>query len=40
MEQAALDSAKLVTWTKGFDVDGVMGNDVVKLLAGAGRFCG
>lgn len=34
MEQAALDSAKLVTWTKGFDVSGVMGNDVVKLLSG------
>lgn len=34
MEQAALDSARLVAWTKGFDVDGVMGKDVVKLLSG------
>jgi hypothetical protein len=36
MEQLALNSAKLVLWTKGFDVDGVMGKDVVALLSGAG----
>lgn len=34
MEQFALDSAKLMDWTKGFDVKGVIGNDVVKLLSG------
>lgn len=37
MEQAALDSAKLVGWTKGFDVAGVMGRDVVALLSGEGE---
>lgn len=36
MEQAALDSAKLVEWTKGFNVAGVLGEDVVRLLSGEG----
>jgi hexokinase len=35
MEQAALDSGKLLMWSKGFTVDGVQGNDVVQLLSGA-----
>lgn len=35
MEQLALDSAHLVTWTKGFDVSGVEGADVVRLLSDA-----
>lgn len=35
MEQLALDSARLVHWTKGFDVSGVAGKDVVKLLSDA-----
>lgn len=35
MEQAALDSARLSFWTKGFDVAGVAGQDVVRLLADA-----
>ncbi len=30
--QKGLASATLVTWTKGFDCDGVVGEDVVKLL--------
>jgi hexokinase len=34
VEQSALDNGKLMGWTKGFDVDGVIGKDVVKLLAG------
>jgi hexokinase len=35
MEQAALDSGKLLMWSKGFTVDGVQGKDVVQLLSGA-----
>jgi hexokinase len=38
MEQLALDSARLVQWTKGFDVEGVMGKDVVALLQGGRGF--
>lgn len=34
VEQQALDSGKLMGWTKGFDVDGVVGKDVVQLLSG------
>lgn len=33
--QKGLASATLVTWTKGFDCDGVVGQDVVKLLQDA-----
>ena len=33
--QKGLASATLVTWTKGFDCDGVVGEDVVKLLQDA-----
>lgn len=33
--QAALDSGKLLTWTKGFKVKHVVGEDVVKLLQDA-----
>lgn len=41
--QRGLDSAELVTWTKGFVCDGAVGNDVVKLMQDAidrrkGRF--
>lgn len=35
VEQQALNSGKLMGWTKGFDVDGVVGKDVVALLSGA-----
>ncbi|KAI8475386.1 MAG: hexokinase [Monoraphidium minutum] len=35
MEQAALDRATLSFWTKGFEVAGVEGQDVVKLLSDA-----
>lgn len=31
-EQKSLDSAFLLRWTKGFDVSGVIGSDVVQLL--------
>lgn len=34
MEQAALNSGKLLVWSKGFTVDGVLGKDVVALLSG------
>lgn len=34
LEQEALNSGKLMVWTKGFDVDGVIGKDVVQLLSG------
>jgi hexokinase len=33
--QTALDSGKLLTWTKGFKVKNVVGEDVVKLLQDA-----
>lgn len=33
--QAALNSGKLLVWTKGFNVEGVIGKDVVQLLSGA-----
>ena len=32
VEQSAIDSGKLLTWTKGFSVKNVVGHDVVKLL--------
>jgi hexokinase len=35
VEQQALNSGKLMGWTKGFDVDGVIGKDVVQLMSGA-----
>lgn len=35
MEQDALNSARLSFWTKGFEVEGVVGQDVVKLLSEA-----
>jgi hexokinase len=35
VEQSAIDSGKLLTWTKGFNVKGVVGQDVVKLLQDA-----
>jgi hexokinase len=35
VEQAALNSGKLLVWTKGFNVEGVIGKDVVQLLSGA-----
>lgn len=35
VEQQALNSGKLLGWTKGFDVDGVVGRDVVQLLSEA-----
>ncbi|KAF8070974.1 HXK1 [Scenedesmus sp. PABB004] len=35
VEQQALDSGKLMCWTKGFNVDGVVGKDVVALLSDA-----
>lgn len=34
VEQAALNSGKLLVWTKGFNVEGVIGRDVVQLLSG------
>lgn len=34
MEQDALNSGKLLVWSKGFTVDGVLGKDVVQLLSG------
>eukprot|EP00878_Enallax_costatus_P020038 GHUV01021167.1.p1 GENE.GHUV01021167.1~~GHUV01021167.1.p1 ORF type:complete len:457 (+),score=164.86 GHUV01021167.1:206-1576(+) len=35
VEQDSLDSGKLLGWTKGFDVDGVIGKDVVQLMSEA-----
>lgn len=35
LEQTALDSGKLLCWTKGFDVPGVVGSDPVRLLSAA-----
>eukprot|EP00879_Flechtneria_rotunda_P019548 GHRR01020535.1.p1 GENE.GHRR01020535.1~~GHRR01020535.1.p1 ORF type:complete len:376 (+),score=140.95 GHRR01020535.1:786-1913(+) len=35
VEQTALNSGKLLGWSKGFDVDGVIGKDVVQLLSDA-----
>lgn len=34
MEQQALNSGKLLVWSKGFTVEGVLGEDVVALLSG------
>ncbi|KAI5980355.1 hexokinase [Pisolithus marmoratus] len=35
VEQTALDSGKLLTWTKGFAAKNAIGNDVVRLLQDA-----
>ncbi|TRM68496.1 hypothetical protein BD626DRAFT_481894 [Schizophyllum amplum] len=35
VEQTALDSGKVLTWTKGFSAKHAIGNDVVKLLQDA-----
>ncbi|KAF9468798.1 hexokinase [Collybia nuda] len=35
VEQTALDSGKILTWTKGFAAKNAIGNDVVKLLQDA-----
>lgn len=35
VEQTALDSGKILTWTKGFSVKNAVGHDVVKLLQDA-----
>ncbi|KAL0580895.1 hypothetical protein V5O48_001088 [Marasmius crinis-equi] len=35
VEQTALGSGKVLTWTKGFSAKGAIGNDVVKLLQDA-----
>lgn len=35
VEQRALDSGTLLTWTKGFSAPGAVGNDVVRLLQDA-----
>ncbi|KAJ7305442.1 hypothetical protein DFH08DRAFT_721231, partial [Mycena albidolilacea] len=35
VEQTALDSGKIITWTKGFSAKRAIGNDVVKLLQDA-----
>lgn len=35
VEQTALDSGKLLTWTKGFSAKNAIGKDVVKLLQDA-----
>lgn len=32
VEQTALDSGTLLTWTKGFSAKNAQGNDVVKML--------
>ena len=32
LKQEGLTKARLVTWTKGFNCDGVVGEDVVRLL--------
>jgi hypothetical protein len=39
VEQAALNSGKLLVWTKGFNVEGVIGKDVVQLLSGVHCYC-
>lgn len=35
VEQSAIDAGKVLTWTKGFNAKGAIGNDVVKLLQDA-----
>lgn len=35
VEQTALDSGKILTWTKGFNAKNAIGQDVVKLLQDA-----
>jgi len=40
VEQTALNCGKLMGWTKGFDVEGVIGKDVVQLLSGACQAAG
>jgi len=35
VEQTALGSGKILTWTKGFSAKNAIGNDVVKLLQDA-----
>lgn len=35
VEQEAIDCGTLVTWTKGFDISGVEGQDVVLQLGDA-----
>jgi hexokinase len=35
VEQTALDSGKILTWTKGFSAKNAVGHDVVKLLQDA-----
>lgn len=35
VEQTALDSGKILTWTKGFSARNAIGHDVVKLLQDA-----
>jgi hexokinase len=40
VEQGALNHGKLLGWTKGFDVEGVIGKDVVQLLTGEGMWWG
>lgn len=35
VEQTALDSGTLLTWTKGFSAKNAKGNDVVKMLQDA-----
>jgi hexokinase len=35
VEQTALGSGKILTWTKGFSAKNAVGNDVVKLLQDA-----
>jgi len=35
LEQTALDAGRLICWTKGFDVPGVVGGDPVRLLSAA-----
>ena len=35
VEQTALDSGKILTWTKGFSAKNAIGKDVVKLLQDA-----
>ena len=32
VKQQGLDRGTLIRWTKGFDVKGVVGKDIVKLL--------
>jgi len=40
VEQTSLNCGKLMGWTKGFDVEGVIGKDVVQLLSGRCRAAG